>query len=224
MPQYFTLALFPHLARLAAARSEALAATYALALKLLLLLALPLCVATFFVAPDLMRFLAGEEFLPGAGTALRLLIWFLPFSYVNGLIQYVLIAAGQQRLLTRAFALTFGFNLLANLLFTPRFGFVAAALITVASEVVLLLPFLWFLRRQIAPLPDPAIALRPAAAAIAMGGAGWALYTRLHGWPALAPWLAALGGGLVYLIVLLLIGGIGPSERRLALRLIGRAA
>ena len=70
IPQYFTLALFPHLSRLAATRDGAFGAAYTLALKLLLILALPICVATTFLAPDLMRLLGGQAFLPDAGTAL----------------------------------------------------------------------------------------------------------------------------------------------------------
>ena len=224
VPSYFTLALFPHLSRLAAARDATLASTYALAMKLLLIIALPVTVATLFVAPELMYALGGPRFLPESGTALRLLIWFLPLSYVNGLAQYVLIAAGQQRLITRAFALTTGFNLAANLLLTPRYGYVAAALITVASEVVLLVPFLGYLRRHVGQLPEPGTLLRPLAAAAAMGATSWAVYRGLANWPLVAPWAAVAIGGLVYLAALLATRGIGATERRLALRLLGRAA
>jgi O-antigen/teichoic acid export membrane protein len=222
VPQYGTLALFPHFSRLAAEGSAAFAETYALAIKLLLALALPICVATTFVAPDLIWFLAGSQFLPDGGTALRLLIWFLPLSYVNGLTQYVLIAAGMQRAITPAFAITFAFNLGANLLFTPRYGLVAASIITVLSEVVLLLPFVWFLRRRLVSFPAPGVALRPIAAATAMGLLGW-LTLRALGDAALAPWIAATLGGAAYCAVLVLIGGVGATERRLVLRLLGRA-
>jgi O-antigen/teichoic acid export membrane protein len=223
VPQYGTLALFPHLSRLAAERSTAFAETYALAIKLMLTLALPICVATTFVAPDLIWILAGSQFLPEGGTALRLLIWFLPFSYVNGLTQYVLIAAGMQRAITPAFALTFAFNLVANLIFTPRYGLVAASVITVLSEVVLLLPFLWFLRRRSVTLPAPGLILRPVAAATAMALIGL-LVVQALGNSAIAPWIAAILGGATYCAILVLIGGIGATERRLALRLLGRAA
>lgn len=222
VPQYGTLALFPHLARLAAAGGRAFAETYALATKLLLALALPVSVAVAFVAPDLIWVLAGDQYLPDGGTALRLLIWFLPFSYVNSLTQYVLIAAGLQRAITPAFALTFAFNLGANLIFTPRYGFVAAALITVLSEVVLLVPFLWFLRHRAAALPPPGVALRPLAAAAAMGATGWAVWRSLGDAP-YAPWVAALLGGAIYCAALVLLGAVGATERRLALRLLGRA-
>lgn len=222
VPQYGTLALFPHLSRLAKAGGNAFAQTYALAIKLLVTLALPICVATTFVAPDLIWVLAGSRFLPDGGTALRLLIWFLPLSYVNGLTQYVLIAAGLQRAITPAFALTFSFNLVANLLFTPRFGYVAAAIITVLSEVVLLVPFCWFLSRRIDALPAPGLILRPVGATAAMGLVGWVALLAFGGVP-LGPWAAVALGALAYCGVLVLVGGVGATERRLALRLLGRA-
>ena len=225
IPQYFTLALFPQLARLAAARDERFAPIYNLALKLLLTLALPICVGTTILAPELMGILGGSAYLPDAGTALRILIWLLPFSYVNGLVQYVLIAAGQQRALTPAFAATFAFNLGANLLFTPRYGYPAAAAITIASEVVLIVPFLILVRRRVGPLPAPGLIVRPLGASAAMALAALAAASGLAtlGVGSLAPWLAALVSGIVYLICLVATGGIGQAERRLALRLLGRA-
>ncbi len=226
VPQYFTLALFPHLSRLAALRDSAFGATYTLALKLLFILALPLCVATTLLAPDLMWLLGGQDFLPEAGTALRILIWFLPFSYVNGLVQYVLIAAGLQRSLIPAFGLTAAFNLIANLLFTPRFGYQAAALITIGSELVLLGPFFWLLRQRIGTLPEPRAILRPILAALVMGAIAWPLQHAIaaQGLAALAPWIATIVGSVAYLVTLVATGAIGPTERRLALRLLNRAA
>ena len=225
IPQYFTLALFPQLARLAAARDERFAPIYNLALKLLLTLALPICVIATLLAPELMGILGGSAYLPDAGTALRILIWLLPFSYVNGLVQYVLIAAGQQRALTPAFAATFAFNLGANLLFTPRYGYPAAAAITIASEVVLIVPFLILVRRRVGPLPAPGLIVRPLGASAAMALAALAAASGLAtlGVGSLAPWLAALMSGIVYLICLVATGGVGQAERRLALRLLGRA-
>lgn len=225
IPQYFTLALFPHLSRLAATRDATFNATYALAVKLLLMLALPLCVATAYVAPDLMWLLGGQEFLPDSAVALRILIWFLPLSYVNGMVQYVLIAAGLQRSLIPAFGLTAAFNLIMNLIFTPLFGYKAAAVITIGSEVVLLIPFLWYLRRHIG-LPDPGIAVRPLLAAAAMGLLAWPIQRAIaaQGLVGVAPWVAILAGGAIYLLVLLATGGIGATEKRLAQRLLGRGA
>jgi O-antigen/teichoic acid export membrane protein len=224
IPQYFTLALFPQLARLAGARDESFAPIYNLALKLLLTLALPICVIATILAPELIGILAGSTYLPDGGTALRILIWLLPFSYVNGLVQYVLIAAGQQRALTPAFAATFAFNLIANLIFTPRYGYPAAAAITIASELVLIVPFLLLVRRRVGPLPSLGIIARPLGATAVMGLAAVAAERGLAdlGTGALTPWLVAIMAALVYLACLIASGGIGPTERHLALRLLGR--
>ncbi len=225
IPQYFTLALFPQLARLASARDGSFAPIYNLALKLLLTLALPICVIATILAPELIGILADNTYLPDGGTALRILIWLLPFSYVNGLIQYVLIAAGQQRALTPAFAATFAFNLLANLLFTPRYGYPAAAVITIASELVLIVPFLLLVRRRVGPLPTLGIIARPLGATIVMGLAALVAARGFAslGVGGLVPWLVALVSGIVYLACLIASGGIGQTERSLALRLLGRA-
>lgn len=225
IPQYFTLALFPQLARLAGARDGSFAPIYNLALKLLLTLALPICVIATILAPELIGILAGNAYLPDGGTALRILIWLLPFSYVNGLVQYVLIAAGQQRALTPAFAATFAFNLIANLLFTPRYGYPAAAVITIASELVLIVPFLTLVRRRVGPLPTLGLIVRPLGATAVMALAAFAAMSGFAnlGTGAFTPWLAALVSGIVYLACLVASGSIGQTERRLALRLLGRA-
>jgi O-antigen/teichoic acid export membrane protein len=115
---------------------------------------------------------------------------------------YVLIALDQQRKLMRAFVLGVGVNLAANLVFMPAYGYRAAAIITIASELVLLAAFYWLLRRALAPVPWAKLLWRPAAAALAMGGAVLLLWP-VHG-------LLALGVGVgVYAGMLL---GLRPLD------------
>ena len=52
----------------------------------------------------------------------------------------------------------------------------------------------------------------------------WPVRAGLASWPAFAPWAAVAAGGLVYPLVLVAARGVGEGERRLALRLLGRAA
>src|SRR5207253_5400724 len=73
--------------------------------------------------------------LPFGAQALAILMWSIPFGWINSVTNYVLIALGQQRGLTRAFAISLVFNIVLNLLLLPRFGFQAAAAITIASEL-----------------------------------------------------------------------------------------
>jgi len=175
IPSYFTLAIFPLISRLAQSQRDSLRRAYILSVKLLVMTALPIAVGTTFIARELILVLAGQEFLPQSMIALQILIWYMPIGFINSVTHYVLIAIDQQRFLTRAFLMGAGFNILANLLLIPRFGYVAAAVVTVLSEVALLLPFYYCLRKNLTSLPWVDVFGRPLAAAACMAAELWLL-------------------------------------------------
>jgi O-antigen/teichoic acid export membrane protein len=107
--------------------------------------------------------------------ALQILIWSIPFGFVNSVTQYVLIAVDQQRFLTRAFVIGVVFNIVTNLIFIPRYSYLASATITILSELALLLPFYYGVRKYIGPVPWHEVAWRPAVAAAGMGIVIWLL-------------------------------------------------
>jgi O-antigen/teichoic acid export membrane protein len=97
IPSNFTLAIFPVLSRMAANAKDAMLRAYILSLRILLWIALPITVGTIFIARELIMIFGGDAYLPDSAIALRVLIWFLPFSFINSVTHYVLIALGQQR-------------------------------------------------------------------------------------------------------------------------------
>jgi O-antigen/teichoic acid export membrane protein len=205
IPQYFTLAIFPLMSRFAANSRESLVRAYVLSLRVLLLLALPIAMGTPFVAEELILFLAGRRFLPDSAIVLQILIWFLPFSFINQVTQYVLIAINQQRQLTRAFVIGVLFNSITNLIFIPLYGYRAAAVTTILSEWALLIPFYLLVRRHLCTVPWFDVAWRPTVAAAAMGGCLWFIGD--------AGFLTTIViGGSVYLIVLISVGGANQRD------------
>ncbi|MBS1253560.1 MAG: hypothetical protein MAG451_02609 [Anaerolineales bacterium] len=213
IPAYFTMAIFPLMSRRAESDRAGLMSAYKMSLRLLLMLALPVAMATVFIADELILVLGGAEYLPDGAIALQLMIWFLPLSFVNGVTQYVLIAIDQQRWITVSFAIATSFNLLTNLLLIPRFGYPAAALITIASEVVLFIPFYVSIRDHLAPPPLAQIAWRPAVATLLLGVTMW-LLRAIPDMVALAP------AGIVYVAALGLLGAFTQADRALARRLL----
>jgi len=165
-----TLALFPRMARNAVHDRKLLASEYAFVLKALLLLAVPIMALTIWFAPLLITIFTGGKagYLPASAVALQILILFLPFSFINGVTQYVLIALDRQRLITVAFAITVVFNVAANLALVPRLGINGAAITTVLSELVLIGPFVWWAGRELGGVPIFALAWRPAVGAAAL--------------------------------------------------------
>ena len=199
IPAYFSLALFPLMSRYAHDPEGALARAYRVSLRLLIMVAIPVVVFVLFTADVLIQVLGGAKFLPYSAWALRLLILSIPFGFVNSLTQYALIAVGQQRFLTRAFLIGVSFNILTNILLIPRYGFQAAAFTTILSEIALLVPFYYGVRKYIAPLPWVDLYWRPVLAGWVMAGLIYKLWTT-------TPLLGILVGFLGYGITLILVG------------------
>jgi O-antigen/teichoic acid export membrane protein len=186
----------------------ALVRSYRLTVKLLVLVALPVAVATTFIAPTLVLVLGGSEYLPDGAVALQLMIWSIPIGWINSITQYVLIALDKQRTLTGAFIIAVVFNIGGNLIFLPAFSYRAAAVITILSEGMLLVIFMRILARALRErIPaDPAaraIALprmlwRPGAAAGVMLVVLWGLW-QINEVLALGAAMAAYIGVLVIL-------------------------
>lgn len=215
IPAYSTMALFPVMSRQAVEDKDALLRSTRFAVKLLVLLALPLAVLTTFIAPTLVLVLGGPEYLPHAGIALQIMIWSIPFGWINSIVNYILIALGRQSKLTRAFIVGLGFNIIANLILIPRYSYVAAAVVTILSELVEGLVFMFYLDRSLGSIRWVRLLWRPFAAAGAM------LLVMTITW-SVHPLIGLVAGPIVYLASLAALRVIGPDEQRVFERLRGR--
>jgi O-antigen/teichoic acid export membrane protein len=207
VPSFFTLALFPIISREIQRSMDAARRMYALSLKLMLLLALPIAATITFLAEILVRIVGGAEFLPHGAIALQIVIWAIPIGWLNSVTNYVLIALGLERMQPRAFAVAVTFNIIANLLFIPYFTYQAAGVTTVLSEVVLLLVFAYYLRQRMPGMNWMGLLAKPmgltAVVLIVM-----ALGSLLH------PVVGVALGLLVYAAGLPLLRIVGEDERQ----------
>jgi O-antigen/teichoic acid export membrane protein len=214
-----TLALFPRMARHAVNDRPRLTFEYTFILKALLLLSVPIIILTVWFAPLFITIVTGGKagYLPDSAVALQILIFFLPFSFVNGVTQYVLIALDKQKLITVAFAVTVVFNVAANLILIPWLGINGAAIATVLSEIVLLGPFVWWANRELGAVPLLSLVWRPLAAGAAAALLGWLLLPFAQRWQAGTldfVLFLAMGGllAVAYLAVLLALRPFTSSE------------
>jgi O-antigen/teichoic acid export membrane protein len=176
VPTSFTYALFPLMSRYADASREAMHRAYVLAVRLLVIVALPLALALTTLAYPLSRVIGGSGYMPDSAIALQLMIWSIPLGFINSVTHYALIALGRQRPLMVTFAIGLGFNVLANAICIPIWSYRASAVIHMLSELVLLIAFYVLMRRDLPPVPWMAMLWRPALAGALMGAAGWAIY------------------------------------------------
>jgi O-antigen/teichoic acid export membrane protein len=175
VPTSFTFALFPLMSRYAHASREAMGRAYHLAVRLLVLVALPLAMALTLLAYPIAAIIGGSGYMPDSAIALQWMIWSIPLGFVNSVTHYVLIALGRQRQLMACFVVGLGFNVVANVLAIPVWGYRASAVIHIFSEGVLLIAFYVLLRRDLR-VPWARLLWRPAVAGALMGLAGGLLY------------------------------------------------
>lgn len=210
LPSAIVLAAFPLMARASADPAE-LRRWFTRAWRILATAAAAAVLLLFVFADPVVETLLGSEYLPQTATALAILVWFLPLSYLNGTLQYVVIASDRQWRLTPVFLVATLINVGLNLALVPIWGFVAAAATTIGSEVVLLAGLGWILRRDrlLARVLEPGA--RPVVAAGVAAVA--AVLLRDLSWIG-----AALAAMAAYVVVLFVIGGLRLGAIRDALR------
>jgi len=204
IPAFFTQALFPVMSRQAKEDIPALTRTFTFGIKLLFAITLPVAVAFTALAEPLTLILGGAQYVPNGVIALQLMIWSIPVGWMNSLTQYVLIAVGLQRMITRAFIVAVTFNIVVNILFIPQFNFQAAAVATIFSEIVLFIPFIYLLRDKLGSFNMFSLMWRPVVAVMAM-----VLILLL--WDT-QPLPALIVGGILYVVALMLLRPLDYAE------------
>jgi O-antigen/teichoic acid export membrane protein len=126
--------------------------------------------------------------------------------YASEFLGYVVIIAGQEARVARAVIISTSINVLANLLLIPFYGLYAAATMTIATEAVLVLQYVWLLRQHLPVRQWSQALLRPLAATIMMGAVTIAVREHL---PLL---LTVALSALSYFVLLLSFGVIGRGE------------
>ncbi|MEO0596693.1 MAG: flippase, partial [Chloroflexota bacterium] len=206
VPAFFTQALFPLMSRQAEEDKTALKQTYTFGLKLMIALSLPIAVGFTVLAEILTLILAGATYLPNGAIALTIMIWSIPIGWMNSLTQYALVALGLQRYITWAFFGAVTFNIVTNIIFIPIYGFQAAAVTTILSEAVLLVPFGILMHRGFGEsVAWGHIIWRPIVATLAMIAVTVLLLP-------VNMLLALIVASVVYLGVLLLLRPLDPHE------------
>ncbi len=116
--------------------------------KILLAVSVFVTIIVFFLSPYMVRIFGEYE---RSSNILRILSFGYLFFYVTPLLMWTIVSLGKEKLLPFVFGIAFLFNLAANLYFVPRFGFSAAAVITVITEVVILVWLLVILAPEFWP-------------------------------------------------------------------------
>jgi O-antigen/teichoic acid export membrane protein len=200
----FNTALFPSLTRRAARSSDSLNQVYDRSLRYLLVAGLPIAVGTCMVADQLIVALYTTDYL-AVVPALQVVIWAVPLMFLSEFLGYTAAVQNKERRVARAVLVSTSLNIVVNVLLIPPFGFLAAAIMTVVTEAVLVSQYVWMLRSTLRQLNWKRSLSGSLCAAAAMAGV-LAIAHPLS-------LLVEIGLGIfTYGLMLLILRMIGPEE------------
>lgn len=161
-------ALYPSLSRQSVAQPDTLPKIQERMMRYLLLVALPIAVGGWILAPTIVEFLYGADYA-AAALPLSILIWVVPLMFVTEFLGYVIVVNGFERRVALAITVSTSVNVALNFILIPIYGLLAAAILTLLTEAVLLLQYAWILRAKLRVMDWNLALLRPMVAALAMG-------------------------------------------------------
>ncbi len=187
--------LFPIFSVLTSEDREVLKRTYQKALTYLTMVSIPLVLTTFFLSDPWVVFFFGPTFAKSS-PSLKILVCALPFIFLNYVFINTLIALNMEKMITWGSGLAILFNVGANIIVLPRYGYLGASWTTVATELLLSICFLGFLQRNFFHLP----LMRPILKLGLSGGLMGLLLWGLGSIPSAVVWILAFmayGAGLI---------------------------
>lgn len=120
--------------------------------KVFVLLVIPLAIGTLALAPHIINIVAGEGFESSA-LVLRIIIFSLVFIFFGQLFNSVLISAKLQKQLLWALLSAAVLNIILNLIFIPRFSYLATASVSVLTELWVAILGAFLIKKHLSFLP-----------------------------------------------------------------------
>jgi len=170
------------------------------AFDVLVIIIWPMIIGVIILAKPLMVLIAGQEFAISS-LPLQILIWAVGIIFLTHLTTYTIIALGQQKRMIKFYVSAAILAVTAYLIFIPQYSYIAAATITVAVELFMLITTIYLLKKVVTLKISLMVFAKALLSAIIMG-------TCLLFIINLNVILLILIGIIIYLGVLYLLGGV----------------
>ncbi|MFA4930534.1 MAG: flippase [Patescibacteria group bacterium] len=211
-PSIFVGLVFPTLVRHGLKGIGELKRVYQKAFDFMMMTALPMLTGLIMLARPIIKLLTGEVGFEDSVYILQILSVPVVFVFFSTLSNNLVIAVKMQKKLMWISLVCVIFNLALNIWLIPKYGYWAAGSVTVVTELLVMILSMVFVWKYIQILPNLNIVTKVVPSVVAMG---LVLY-----W--LSTWnlvLLVAIGGLVYFVMMYLLGGI---SRDMVLKVVGK--
>jgi len=215
IPLSLSQAMLPQLARSFQADKDQFALMCKTGIRYVLALGLPVAVVTSTMSVPILSLLYGKAYLGGA-SSLQVLGWSAVLIFPSTFLSTVLISIDKQDLLLRVVGVNMLTSLALGLVLIPLLGASGAAWVVVIREGVSLALQSYYVSNAVGRIALGSV-LMPTLIAGGLLGLSLLLTS-----PYLGAWLAMGLGSVVYVVALLLTGGIRRDELQIVRRLFRR--
>lgn len=132
----YSLVIYPVMSKFFKNDKKLLVITYEKSVKYLMLIMIPLSVATMYYSLDIIQFIYGHEY-DAASQVLSILIWTVCLLFVNGAGNTLLNASYKEVSITKIYGLAAIFNIVMNFILIPYLSFIGAAITTLLSDILI---------------------------------------------------------------------------------------
>lgn len=128
--------IFPVMSKFFKNDKKLLLISYEKSIKYLMLVMIPLAIATMFYSLDIIQLIYGHQY-DAASSVLSILIWTVCLLFISGAGNNLLNASHKEVTVTKIYAIAAAFNIILNLFMIPYFSYNGAAITTVLSDILI---------------------------------------------------------------------------------------
>jgi len=120
--------------------------------KFFIILVVPIVIGTLFLSEGIINLIGGAGFAESA-SVLRIIVFSLAFIFFGNFFNTILIVGNLQKKLMLVLGLAAIINIVANVIFIPKFSYVAAAYVSVVTEMAVVVLTAYLVVRKIKYVP-----------------------------------------------------------------------
>lgn len=130
--------IFPVMSKLFKNDKKLLTISFEKSLKYLMMIIIPIAVATTFYSTELIQLIYGHKY-DAASPVLSILIWTVVLLFISGSCNTLLYSSHKERSVTKIYIIAAIFNIVSNLVMIPYLSYNGAAITTVLSELLIVI-------------------------------------------------------------------------------------
>ncbi len=134
----YTAVIFPVMSKFFKNDKSMLLVSFEKSIKYLMLVIIPLAVATVFYSTDVIHLIYGHEY-DAASSVLSILIWTVCLLFISGACNTLLNASHKEVTVTKIYAIAAVFNIILNFFMIPYLSYDGAAITTVLSDILIVI-------------------------------------------------------------------------------------